>query len=518
MSSNPSMPPGWTCASLSEICELNPALDRSFIDNAAEVHFVPMAAVDEEFGGVRRAERRTYGQVKKGYTPFISGDVIIAKITPCMENGKGGVVNGTDDLAYFGSTEFHVLRPLPGIHPWWIGRFISQHSVRHAARLKMKGSAGQLRVPESFLNSLVIPLAPVAEQIRVLDRIDELFTDLSAGEAALQRLRKKLNRYRSAVLHAAVTGRLTAAWRKTHGPAAEPGDKLLARILIERRKQWEQRTLAKYAREGRTPPKNWQDRYVEPASAKFTYLPTLPIGWSWATLDQAFSIVRNGTAIVPRADAGVPILRISSVRPLKVDTSDVRYLTTTEADSAESWVEADDLFFTRYNGSSRLCGVCGRVDSVLGKLVHPDKLIKCQVIAGCIESRYVEIAANVGCSRAAIESRLRTTAGQVGVSGTDIKNTPIPLPPLPEQAAIIEAANEKLSQIDSMEGEVTRGLARGARLRQAILKAAFEGKLVSQDPANEPAAKLLKRIKAARAPLKESRLACPRRTRKMVSP
>src|SRR3954469_3580911 len=110
MSSKPSIPPGWTYATLSDICDLNPALDRCFIDDAAQVHFVPMAAVDEEFGGVRRPERRTYRQAKKGYTPFITGDVIIAKITPCMENGKGGVVNCIDNLAYFGSTEFHVLR------------------------------------------------------------------------------------------------------------------------------------------------------------------------------------------------------------------------------------------------------------------------------------------------------------------------------------------------------------------------------------------------------------------------
>lgn len=273
---------------------------------------------------------------------------------------------------------------------------------------------------------------------------------------------------------------------------------ILHEFRNERRRLWEQRTLAKYAKDGRTPPNNWLSRYVEAAPPKTDDLPELPGGWCWASMDQVFSVVRNGTAVVPRAQSGVAILRISAVRPLRVDMTDVRFLTTSEADAADSWVEAGDLFFTRYNGSTRFCGVCGRIESISFPVAYPDKLIKCQVVPALVDGAFVEIAANAGYSRAAIESRLRTTAGQVGVSGTDIKNTPLPLPTLAEQSAIVEAVNEKLSQIDAMEAEVERGLARAARLRQAILKAAFAGKLVPQNPDDEPAAKLLERIKAER--------------------
>lgn len=176
---------------------------------------------------------------------------------------------------------------------------------------------------------LPVPVAPRAMQERIADRIDELFTDLSAGVAALERVRKKLKRYRSAVLHAAVTGRLTAEWRKTHGPPAETGDKLLARILVDRRKQWEQRTLAKYQKAGRTPPKNWQAKYVEPAEPKTDDLPELQEGWCWASLDSLVWNCSYGTSV--RCDYGVngtPVLRIPNIAKGELDLEDIKYATT----------------------------------------------------------------------------------------------------------------------------------------------------------------------------------------------
>ncbi len=190
-------------------------------------------------------------------------------------------------------------------------------------------SGDRPRADFSDLSRFPILLPPFAEQGRIADRLDELFTDLSAGVAALERVRRKLQRYRSAVLHAAVTGSLTAAWRKTYGLPAEPSDKLKARILIERRKQWEQRTLAKYGRENRTPPKNWKDRYPEPISvgtlAHGSALPELPESWCWATHDQVGN-VQLGRQRSPEHHSGMhmrPYLRVANVHEDRIDTSDV---------------------------------------------------------------------------------------------------------------------------------------------------------------------------------------------------
>jgi hypothetical protein len=165
---------------------------------------------------LRQGSTRADGQqeVKKGYTTFLSGDVIMAKITPCMENGKTTVVPDLPGSVCFGSTEFQVIRPEAGITARWIAEFLVQHEFRRAAQRAMTGGVGQMRVPVAFLQSVRIPVAPTAEQERINDLLDELLSDLDAGVAAQDRVREKLRLYRASVLKAAVEGVLTAAWRK----------------------------------------------------------------------------------------------------------------------------------------------------------------------------------------------------------------------------------------------------------------------------------------------------------------
>ncbi|MGC1966037.1 MAG: restriction endonuclease subunit S, partial [Candidatus Acidiferrales bacterium] len=161
------LPTGWIIASLSDIAEINPRPYRAPTNDSTEVNFVPMRAVEPEGGGLTRPEVRTYGEVKKGYTSFLSGDVITAKITPCMENGKTTVVPNLPHELSFGSTEFHVVRPALGVPQRWISYFLLQHKVRRLAQRQMSGAVGQMRVPQFFLEELKIPVAPINEQQRI---------------------------------------------------------------------------------------------------------------------------------------------------------------------------------------------------------------------------------------------------------------------------------------------------------------------------------------------------------------
>jgi type I restriction enzyme S subunit len=376
----------------------------------------------------------------------------------------------------------------------WQGRVVRQQIEKRA-----RTTAGIYKISQRDIEAFRIPVAPLAEQRRIVEKVEELFSDLDAGVAALERVRTKLTRYRSAVLHAAVTGRLTAAWRDQHGPPSEPGPQLLQRVLAERRRQWEERTLARYARDGRQPPKGWRDRYPQPAEPNTEGLPELPAGWCWVTVDQLSSHIRNGYFQSPTGlCTGVPILRINAVRPMDVRLGECRYLPDSDA-LRDYFIEDGDLLFTRYNGSVELLGVAGMVRGCTEPVVHPDKLIRVKAVLSHPQPAFLEVACNAGMSRAHMVGRARTTAGQTGISGTDVKETPVPLPPVAEQAAVVEAVQEKLSQIDALEAEVGRGLARAGRLRQAILKAAFEGRLVPQDPTDEPAATLLERLRRSRA-------------------
>ena len=260
------------------------------------VHFVPMRAVTEEFGGIDVSDRRSFGEVKKGYTAFQAGDVLFAKITPCMENGKLALVPDLHDGVGFGSTEFHVIRACPGVTPRWLAHFLSQAEFRKFARRHMTGTAGQLRVARPWLAATTLPVAPPTEQTRIVDKLEELLSDLDAGVAELKAAQRKLAQYRQSLLKAAVDGRLTEAWRAQHGEPEESGAQLLARILRERRARWEAKQLAKFEAQGKPPQKGWQNKYSEPSTPEQAELDALPVGWTWVTIDQLADI---GTGVTP---------------------------------------------------------------------------------------------------------------------------------------------------------------------------------------------------------------------------
>jgi type I restriction enzyme, S subunit len=364
------------------------------------------------------------------------------------------------------------------------------------------------------LKAFEIPLAPVQEQPRIVDAIESYVSRLDDAVESLQRAQARLKAYRASVLKAAAEGRLVtteAEVARKEKRDYEPADVLLKRILAERGRRWEEAELARLNAAGKSPKDDrWKARYDEPGAADASTLPTLPEGWCWASLDQLALLVRNGQSLAPRESAGVRTLRISAVRPLAVDFSDVRFLPGTAADYADDLIETDDLLFTRYNGTPSLVGVCARVGAVNEPTVHPDKLIKVR-LAPAIHSRYAAIASNAGASRRHVEMRRRTTAGQSGISGGDLKVMPIPLPPPLEQQRIADRTETLLSIADDTEKALAKEVLRCARLRQAVMNWAFAGKLVDQNPADELADRLLARIRAERKPATPS--TAPRRLR-----
>lgn len=169
------IPAAWEFKELGDVCGINPskAEVRSYPDDL-DVTFVPMAAVNEARGTIDSPDVRKLGQVRKGYTYFGEGDVLFAKITPCMENGKAAVARGLVNSLGFGSTEFHVLRPLAHVLPEWVFYWVRRPSFRDEAAASFTGSVGQQRVPEWFLAEHEIPVPPLDEQRRIVGRTDEL--------------------------------------------------------------------------------------------------------------------------------------------------------------------------------------------------------------------------------------------------------------------------------------------------------------------------------------------------------
>lgn len=157
---------------LGEICEINPRTDYDF-DPDDPCSFVPMEAVDDVDARIAKITTRPFREVAKGYTPFAENDVIVAKITPCMENGKCAIGQRLLSGVAFGSTEFHVLRATKRVVPEWLFYFWRFSPTRRLAAVNMTGSAGQRRVPASFLETADIPLPEVSEQQRIVRRLEQ---------------------------------------------------------------------------------------------------------------------------------------------------------------------------------------------------------------------------------------------------------------------------------------------------------------------------------------------------------
>ncbi len=177
-------PKSWESARISIVCDINPRIQPERNPNeATEVTFVPMSAVDESIGIILNPEKRKLGEVSKGYTSFIDRDVLFAKVTPCMENGKVAIASNLLNGLGFGSTEFHILRPTDVILSEFLFHFIRQHIFRKWAASSFVGTGGLQRVPPDFFRRIKIPLPSLPEQQRIIDVLQHAETVIQAKQS-----------------------------------------------------------------------------------------------------------------------------------------------------------------------------------------------------------------------------------------------------------------------------------------------------------------------------------------------
>ena len=187
MSEKRALPKGWIWAKIGEICGINLRKQKGLIRaEEKKTTFIPMASVDGATGKAIAPMERPYEEVKKGYTFFAEGDVLFAKITPCMQNGKHFIATGLIDGIGFGSTEFHVLRVGESAMPEWLHYYIRQSHILKDATRYFTGTVGQQRIPDSFLKNLEIPLPPLAEQERIAGLLARQMTAVEKARKAAE--------------------------------------------------------------------------------------------------------------------------------------------------------------------------------------------------------------------------------------------------------------------------------------------------------------------------------------------
>ena len=276
----PNLPPGWCWTTLADIAEIDGGItkDQKRLRTATmrEVPYLRVANVQRGSLDLREIKTILAEEEEIEALRLRLGDILFTEGGDRDKLGRGWVWNGEIAECIHQNHVFRARPRLPLVEPKFVslhGNFFGQQWFTKTG----KQTTNLASINKGVLSRFPIPLAPLAEQRRIVAKIDELFSDLDAGVAALERARVNLKRYRAAVLKAAVEGKLTEQWRAEH-PATEPASVLLERILSTRRKKWEVDQLAKYAAAGKTPPKDWREKYVEPAGPDAAELPALPRG------------------------------------------------------------------------------------------------------------------------------------------------------------------------------------------------------------------------------------------------
>lgn len=439
-----------------------------------------MAAVSEVTGRIEAPEVRSYGEVKKGFTHFADGDVIWAKITPCMENGKAAVAEELIGGLACGSTEFMVFRSRGALLPAYLHRFLRQESYRKAARGTMQSGVGQARVPKAFVLDSELPVPPIDEQKRIITRIDALQSRADAAKQALDAIPPLLDQLRQSVLAAAFRGDLTRQWREAH-PDVEPASELLARIRAERRQQWEKA--------------NPRKQYKEPAPVDTADLPGLPDGWCWASFGEVFHVAVGATP---------------SRKNPSFWNGDI------------PWVSSGEVAFCRIRSTREMITAAGLASSSTD--VHPAGTVLLGMIGegktrGQPAILDIEACNNQNCAAIRVSEAgmppeyiyrwlefsyaqtRRSGAGnsQPALNKSRVQAMMFPVAPLDEQRELVRVTDGLLAVADhcSETHEITGRSLR--TLNQSILAKAFRGELVPQDPTDEPASALLDRIRRERA-------------------
>jgi len=463
------LPRGWALSTLDEIrFDQSSGVDPSkFPDECFELYSVPSF----EVGRPEIVVGREIGSSKQTVLP---GTVLLCKINPRIN--RAWIVDDYTDRNKIASTEWIPFFLIKGLEPKFLCHFLSRHQMRDFLASRASGVGGSLmRVKPSTLEGYPIPIAPLPEQHRIVAEIEKHFTRLDASVAALKRARGNLKRYRAAVLKAACEGRLVpteAELARAEGREYEPANVLLDRILRERR-----------AKRG------------EPPAPDASGLPELPEGWVWASLGQVFQVFVGATPSRARSEywnGDIPW----------VSSGEVSFCTIRDTRECISDLGLRNSSTELHPPGTVLLGMIGE-----GKTRGQAAIL---AIAACNNQnsaaiRVSEAGLPPGYIFRFLEGQYEQTRqigsgnNQPALNKSRVQNIVFPLPPLAEQHRIVSEVERRLSLADELATIVEHSLKRADRLRQAILARAFEGRLVPQDPNDEPASVLLERIRAERA-------------------
>ena len=440
------LPESWLNVTIGDVADVNP---RKNVDLTGDelVSFVRMAAVDEVSGTIAAPVDRPYLEVSRGFTHFQNGDVIFAKITPSMENGKSAIASGLTNGVGMGSTEFHVFRSRGAIEPEYLWRFVRQKSFRDAAQSVMSGAVGQQRVPATYLRDRTIPLAPLPEQRRIVTKVEGFDARIGNARDELEQIPALIARYKSEILASAFAGRLTREWRKQVGRQEGDGG-------------------------------------------------GCPISWTVRSLSEIGEI-QGGIQVGKKRPASsvlveVPYLRVANVQRGWLNLDEIKSLGVTAAERDRLLLKDGDILMNEGGDRDKLGrGWVWRTQ--IPVCIHQNHVFRVRLFDEDFPSEFVSHYANENGQQYFIDQGKQTT-NLASISKKKVETFPIPIPPTDEAVEIVRRIEASLSWLDRVSSDHAKASALLYKLDSAIVAKAFQGRLIPQDPDDEPAAELLDKI------------------------
>ncbi len=331
---------------------------------------------------------------------------------------------------------------------------------------------------------LQIYLAPPDEQKRIVEKVEELFSRLYAGVKSLERIKIQLKTYRRSVLKKAFEGKLTEKWRE-NSKKPHPG--------------------------------NTKKKKVNEFNRKNGFRIKIPESWIWKNIDAVSESLKNGI-YKPKSyynNNGVPCLRMYNIYEGKLNRKNVKRMELDETEIEDYKLSENDILLNRLN-SRELVGKSAVVTKEFEGDIFESKNIRVKLKNEIVDSKYVNFWINFH-GRNYFNCNLQQTTGMASINQKQLSALPIPVPPIVEQKKIVEEIERRFFTMDKIEEIVDKSLIRAQRLNQSILKKAFEGRLVPQNPEDVSASELFKRITKEKRKAEEKEREAKKKRRKNKS-